>query len=163
MRAHSVSRFGCILLLGVTLGLRPEILSAQDQTATPEQLVAQGNEHLRQGKTRAARKAYRQALKRDDDLIAAHLGLAQLDLEEQQWDDAKDRLHDVLTREPDHVEAHYYRAIAYRELAKFHTLNQARHWQGAEDDFAWILQQDSLYRDVLYQYALLQRYREAYL
>ncbi|MFB3131616.1 MAG: tetratricopeptide repeat protein [Rhodothermales bacterium] len=157
-----MSRFGCILLLGVTLGLRPEILSAQDQAATPEQLVAQGDEHLRQGKTRAARKAYRQALKRDDDLIAAHLGLAQLDLKEQQWDDAKDRLQDVLERQPDHVEAHYYRAIAYRELAKFHTLNQARHWQGAEDDFAWILQQDSLYRDVLYQYALLQRYREAY-
>ena len=162
MRAHSVSRFGCILLLSVTLGLRPEILSAQDQAATPEQLVAQGDEHLRQGQTRAARKAYRQALKHDDDLITAHFGLAQVALEEQQWDDAKDRLRDVLEREPDHVEAHYYRAIAYRELAKFRTFNQASHWQGAEDDFTWILQQDSLYRDVLYQYALLQRYHEAY-
>ncbi len=152
---------GLILLASLACCLTPAALHAQTDPAGPAPLIAQGDQLLAQGHTAEARKAYRQAVK-DDDGIAAHIGLARVDLEEQKWDDAKDRLGDVLKREPDHTEAHYYRAIAYRELTKFRTFNQARHRRRAEEDFTWIIERDSLYRDVYYQFALLKRYNENY-
>ena len=142
--------------------LTPAALHAQSSLSRAEQLVAEGDQRLAQGHTGEARKAYRQALKDDDGLAAAHLGLARVDLEEQQWDDAKERLHKIIKRAPDHVEAHYYRAIAYRELAKYRTFNQGRHRKSSEEDFTWIIQRDSLFRDVFYQFALLRRYSDAY-
>ena len=153
---------GWILFAALAWCLSPAVLYAQSSLSGAEQRVAEGDGLLAQGHTGEARKAYRQALKDNDGLAAAHIGLARVDLEEHKWDDAKDRLHDLIKRVPDHTEAHYYRAIAYRELAKYRTFNQGRHRKGSEEDFTWIIQRDSLFRDVFYQFALLRRYSEAY-
>ena len=159
-RLGSIS--GWILLAVLACCLAPATLHAQSSLSSAEQRVAEGDRHLAQGRTGEARKAYREAVKEDGSLTAAHLGLARVDLEEKQWDDAKERLHKIIKDAPDHIEAHYYRAIAYRELVKFRTFNQGRHRKGAEEDFRWVIERDSLFRDVFHQYALLRRYSDAY-
>lgn len=59
------------------------------------------------------------------------------------------------------LEAHYWRGIAYRERGKHPTLkNRIRQvLQRGEQDFEFVLAQDSAYQDVLYQYAVLKRYQ----
>ena len=142
--------------------MAPGQIRAQERPATAEQLAAAGDQLLAKGNPAEAIKAYEQAVKLNDRFIAAYLGLAKAELEQERWHEAGNWLDKVLALDPENIDARYYRGIQYRELAKFRMLNQASHWHGAERDFEWVIARDSLHRDVLYQYALLRRYHEAY-
>ncbi|MFB3133139.1 MAG: carboxypeptidase-like regulatory domain-containing protein, partial [Rhodothermales bacterium] len=82
------------------------------------------------------------------------------------WNTAGRALDRILKDDPDDEEAHYYRAICAREIAKVHPFHDEEYravkdyrdkWTKAIDRFEGILRRDSLYRDVVYQYALLWR------
>ena len=85
------------------------------------------------------------------------LAAAQRAVEVQRWEEAIGLLDDVLKRDPDVLEARYLRGIARREANKAHTL-----LSGSLADFEHVVARDSLYRDVLYQYALALVYRNQY-
>ena len=92
--------------------------------------------------------------------------------EEENWNRTVRQYSDVLDEDPENLEARYFRAIAYRELSKILTLRElissvirgrvALDKERARQDFEYILARDSLYREVLFQYAVLQRYHKAY-
>ena len=76
------------------------------------------------------------------------------DLDRNEWDAAIHRLNGVLEADPHDIRAHYLRGIARREKEKSYSLLSS-----SIEDFEWVLQRDSLYRDVLFQYGLTLAYR----
>jgi len=76
----------------------------------------------------------------------------------QAWAEAIDLLDGVIEQDPENLEARYLRGICYGERGK-HPTRPVTFLGRGEKDFQFILARDSLYRDVLYQYALLARYR----
>ena len=91
----------------------------------------------------------------DDELAQAREAMHR-----QQWRKAIRLLTEVIRDEPEHLEARYLRGICYGERGK-HPMFVDRPGSALDQggkDFQFILARDSLYRDVLYQYALLRRY-----
>jgi len=78
-------------------------------------------------------------------------------MKKREWKKAIDILDSLVDEDPGYLEARYYRGIANREMAKFHTLAEFEHWQNGINDFKYILSKDSTFNDVLYQYALYCR------
>ena len=56
------------------------------------------------------------------------------------------------------IPSRYTAAITEREIGK-ELISHNATWKSSRDHFDWILRHDSLYSDVLWQYALLERYR----
>jgi tetratricopeptide (TPR) repeat protein len=126
-------------------------------------LVAEGKIGLSQNEFKKAEEAFRAALKREENLIAAMAGLGEVEMAKQNWGDANDWYEKILEHEPKNLDAMYHRAICYREAGKFKALFlRDLDWNNSKKYFERVLAQDSLYRDTLYQYALLQRYDEKY-
>lgn len=91
----------------------------------------------------------------EDDLAEARAAM-----QRQAWDTATGLLNEVVEREPDNLEARYLRGICYAERGKHRTVESLlrNFLDKGEADFAFVVERDSLYRDVLYQYARLQHY-----
>lgn len=94
-----------------------------------------------------------------DDPEDAALRPAVSAMRENDWARAIDELDAVLEEDPDHLEAHYYRGIAYRERAKLRTVlsRMFDNWEKGIDEFRRVIERDSSYRDVLHQLALYSR------
>jgi len=97
--------------------------------------------------------------------VSAMLRLADSLLAERQWDDALVCAEKVVAVDTGNFAARYTAAVAHRELGAFafreHSAgNPSRfgHWGKSRKEFRWIVDRDSSFRDVLYQYALLLRY-----
>jgi len=113
------------------------------------------------GKIEEAKQLYRRLAKSGEPLGWRGLGFAAL--REGQFDQAKDAFDRLLKSGTDSLAAHYGLAIAHRELgARAGGLVRASHWTLADRNFAAVLRNDSSYRDVLLQLALLERYRGRY-
>ena len=75
----------------------------------------------------------------------------------------KDCFGKILEKYESNSNAHYYQGIAYRESGKYKALLLRKlDWDKARNHFKAIIERDSLFSDVLYQYAILLRYREKY-
>ena len=74
------------------------------------------------------------------------------------------RLDKVVEREPEKLEARYLRGICYGERGKHSTVESllSDFLGKGSADFTFVLERDSLYRDVLYQYARLRHYADDY-
>ncbi|MFQ5629672.1 MAG: GWxTD domain-containing protein [bacterium] len=127
-------------------------------------------ELLAEGKRTAAKKAYEKALKTDESLIEAYAGLGKIAIAIEDWRKANGHFEKVLKHDAENFEAHYYRAICYREIGKFRPeflrkmplVGGLLEFKKSEDRFRWIMSRDSLYRDVIYQYAILKSYQEKF-
>ncbi|GIV58789.1 MAG: hypothetical protein KatS3mg042_1702 [Rhodothermaceae bacterium] len=123
--------------------------------------LARGDSLRDAGAYDEARKAYERA--RDARFVEATLRLGTLALDLGRWGEAGDRFDEVLARDPDHLVAHLYRAIAHREAGLFRPpfgpLREALAWRKAEEHFERVLARDSAFQDVLVQYARLEAYR----
>jgi tetratricopeptide (TPR) repeat protein len=111
----------------------------------------------------AAREHYKKALKVYKDLTPAYLRLGEIAAIEENWREAKKQFQEVWARDRRNMKAHYYLGICYRELSAFDIfLLRRKGWEQAENHFKWVMARDSLYQDVIYQFALLQRDRGLY-
>ena len=104
--------------------------------------------------------------------LAERIALARQDVQQERWQRAGKLLAEILELDPDHMEARYWDAVRHRDMAKvaayvdpqyIPTPNIDSHWEQAISQFEWIIERDSLYEDVLYQYAVLWRYAPRYL
>lgn len=141
--------------------LVPVTARAQTPEARAAALVAEAD-GLAAADAAGAEARYREALRVRDGYVPAMIGLGWLALGQEQWGDAGTWADRVLDVAPENLDARYVRAFSNRELARYRTVLQRRHWEGAEKHFEYILAADSLYRDVLYQYARVRHYHEAY-
>ncbi|MGH7601523.1 MAG: GWxTD domain-containing protein, partial [bacterium] len=103
------------------------------------------------------------ALQKDANLTAAMSGLGEVSLAKQDWGDANDWYEKILDHEPQNLDAMYHRALCYRETGKSKAfVLRDLDWNNSKKHFERVLAQDSLYRDTIFQYALLRRYDEKY-
>lgn len=138
-------------------------LEASQNLTSVDSMLVRADSLLNLKQFEAARKIYKAVLKIDNDLIRAYAGLGKADLAEEKWADAGDEFQKVLDRDPDNFNAHCYRGICTRETGKYKALLLRKlDWDKSNKHFQWVLGRDSLYKDVIYQYALLKRYQENY-
>ncbi len=136
----------------------------QETTRQNQDLLRAAQLWLKAGNLNAAEKAYLRILKQDSQVVEAWRGLGRIAARRRQWNKAADWFGKVVKRRPNDLEAHYYLGIHKRESGKFKGLVlRLLDFRSSEKHFKKVIQQDSLYADVWYQYALLERYRTHYL
>lgn len=95
--------------------------------------------------------------------IATLLAQGEAALDARNFSDASRAFKAVLAQAPDNLAAHYGLGVATRERAGYSTPLrlpiQLIDWAEAEKHFDAVLAQDSLFRDILWQRALLAAYR----
>lgn len=159
MRSHSPTLLVSALVAGVLLSA----MAPQPRWSQPAQMVARADSLRARAELQAAKQLYQKALKADKSSLRARAGLGKIAVAKEDWGEANDWFAAVLERNPDDLEAHYYRGICYRESGKFKALLLRKlDWNKSERHFKEVLARDSSFQDVLYQYALLCRYRERY-
>jgi tetratricopeptide (TPR) repeat protein len=131
--------------------------------STVWRLVQQGKTQLAANKLKDAEQSFRKALQKNRDLTAAMAGLGEVFLAKKDWGEANDWYDKILDREPENLEAMYYRGICYREcgVPKAMILRKLD-WDNAAKHFKKVLARDSSFYDTLFQYAKLRRYQENY-
>ena len=145
----------CCLLL-------PSLIASQNLTDI-DRLLARGDSLLAQKKLEEAGEAFKAALKIDRDLIQAYAGLGKIAIAQEKWGDASDKFGKVLDRDPENIEANYFEGICFRETGKFKALLLRKlDWNKSKKHFIRVLDRDSLFMDVVYQFARLERYKEKY-
>ncbi len=130
---------------------------------TTDSLIAAGNRCLADGDPDQGQELFEKALKANPDRIEAMEGMASADVQRGRWGNAADWYGRILDKNPDHVPAQYGFAVCKREIGTFtNPLQRYFEWRDSEKHFLRAVQLDSAYKDLLYQYALLERYRENY-
>jgi tetratricopeptide (TPR) repeat protein len=81
----------------------------------------------------------------------------------ERWNNATGWFELSLRNAPNHLPANYGYAICKREMGhNMAVLGRTSEWKAAQKHFECIIDLDSTYLDVFYQYALLEYYRENY-
>ena len=128
-----------------------------------DSLIDAGNRFLAANEPDRGQKVFEKALQADPGRIEAMEGMASADVQRGRWGNAADWYDRILNKNPDHVPAQYGFATCKREIGTFtNPLQRYFEWRSSEQHFKKAIQLDSSYRDLLYQYALLERYRENY-
>ncbi len=104
-----------------------------------------------------------QSQENDQKQIDRYFAIGKILINQEKWSKASKEFDKILKLEPENIEAHYYRGICHREYGKFRRLVAFVHdWPNAEKHFKKVIAQDSLFKDIFYQFALLHRYRKKY-
>ncbi|UCF64103.1 MAG: GWxTD domain-containing protein [bacterium] len=128
-----------------------------------DSLLQKSDSLFRAGDFDKAKKSYENILKLNayDTLALKQLG--RIAFLGEDWGRLKEYCHKISEYDSGNLWAKYYLGIAYRETGKYKaSLLRKRDWDKAQDYFDTTLEIDSLYEDILYQNALLLRYREKY-
>ena len=96
----------------------------------------------------------------------ARIGLARVEMVRERWKPAIRHLERALRKDPENVAARYHLANAYRESVKGFNYIDSKYmpdtyentWEKASEHYEWILARDSMYQDILYQYAVYWKY-----
>ncbi len=125
-----------------------------------EPVVAEAQQLQAERRFEDANKKYERAIRLYAGALPAFRGLGQIALEQQDWGATKKWFKKLLEVQPLDLEAKYGLGVAYRETGKTSSLIMKRKQFGnSEDHLESVLAQDSTYRDVVYQRALLERWR----
>ncbi len=146
------------LLVGTVHAGSPGVQASKQQV---DSLLAAGDACLAKSDLSGAEQAYERAKALGAELALGRLG--EVALRRRDWGRAKSYFKELLKSGADDTLAHYGLAVAHRELgAQRAGLMRLTDWGFSEEHFRWVLNADSAYKDVLYQYALLERYRRHY-
>lgn len=141
-----------------------------DSTKSVQQTILRAQQKTANFDFATAEELLQKALKIEPESIDVRLALGKLAIKKYDWRAANNHFEKVLERDAENLEAHYYRAICYREIGKFRPeflrkmplIGGLLEFKKSEQHFNWLLERDSLYRDVLSQIATLRRYQEKY-
>jgi hypothetical protein len=167
MREGSVKNAGIlvhsmVVLLFLSPGVRTNV-RAQEVVPKPADSLAAAGKELRLGNTPRAKELYDWVLQQDRTSIPARMGLGKVAVAENEWGEGCDLFQEVINRDTGSTAARYYCGICRREYgAQVAFILRRIQWGKAMDDFLWVIARDSSYDDVLYQLALLYRYREEF-
>jgi tetratricopeptide (TPR) repeat protein len=116
---------------------------------------------LRDRNPNQAQNEFERATKLDPENIGAMQGMAEADIQRGRWGHAADWYDKILSIQPDHAGAEYGFAVCKREIGRIsNPVQRLLEWRSSEKHFRQAMRLDSTYRDVVYQYALLEQYRE---
>jgi GWxTD domain-containing protein len=154
----------CCLGFWLFLFLAPYGAAQTDSSVTqPDSLLKAAQRYLSHDSTDSARTLFETILADKPDARQAMLGLIQTDVAEEEWGDALSRSEDLLTVNPVDVAAHYYAGICERELgAQRAGPMRKMAWDRARHHFEAAIAGDSLFQDVLFQFARFSEYDAEY-
>jgi hypothetical protein len=89
--------------------------------------------------------------------VQVQIGPGRVALANRNWDKALDHAKQAMKIDTANVPSHYIAAVAEREMGAG-LLSRNTRWQSSRRNFEWVVRHDSSFEDVLYQYALLERY-----
>ncbi len=136
---------------------------AQDPPARPADSLAAALKELRAGNTDRAKELYEWVLHRDRGSMFARIGLGNVAIAENEWGEGCDWFQEVIEKDTGNFAARYFCGICRREYgAQVAFILRRAQWEKSMDDFLWVLARDSSYKDVLYQLALLYRYKDEF-
>ncbi len=128
-----------------------------------ENLLDTGIKYYKAGDIKQALKVLKEAynLNQEDAGIIRIIG--QIEAEQENWGEVKDWMSKALKIDPGDVLAEYYLAVGYRETGKYKAwLLRNRDWNRAQDYFESVIDKAPVYKDIFYQYSILERYKEQY-
>lgn len=126
-----------------------------------DSLLAQAQRLAARFEYKKAHKLFERAQRLAPKSREALMGLGKIEVAQENWGKADGRFDDVLKREKNDLEAHYYSGICDREIGKFKALMLRKFdFDQAEKHFDFILGRDSLFLDTVYQLARLEHLRE---
>jgi tetratricopeptide (TPR) repeat protein len=156
-----VCKISCSLLL-ILLGLSCANHASTHSVLPPEVLadhLRRAEEYLSCGKLDSAKALFAEVEEDSSDNLQALNGLAKVALHEEKWAEALKTAKRAMKLDHDDCLSRYIAAVAEREMGK-ELLSGNIHWHSSWEYFNWILERDSSFEDVLYEYALLERYRD---
>jgi len=133
------------------------------QVAASDSLLQAADSLFLRGKFSDAEGVYKSLADERND-PRGYIGLGKLLLVREDWGESRHRFDKALELDPTSVEAHYDAAVSYRETGRWRSGGNVYQAQGISQEaayarsmecFRWLLQHDSTYQDLLYQYALL--------
>jgi tetratricopeptide (TPR) repeat protein len=158
---RSIAQFFIKIILSGTififLGFAPN-----NQTAV-DSLLLEGHRYELKQEYKSAKKIYKKILKDESNNPDALMGLGRIAVAAEEWEPALNNFDKALAVGKHLLENHFYLGICFRETGKAKAwILQKLDFRQSEKHFKYVLDHDSLYQDVLYQYALLWRYRDNY-
>ncbi len=131
-------------------------IHAAHSSTNADTVMALADSLVRWGQFTQARDLYETISPAESGYVGAQVALGKMLITEGRYNLARDKFSDILEIDTASIEAHFYSAICNREAARpvFWVLKYP-YWNRATKSFEWVLAHDSLYKDVLYQYALL--------
>jgi hypothetical protein len=126
-------------------------------SANPGSLLKCAYRYLVHDNTDSAGILFKLVLSSNPHATQAQLGLIQVKMAEEDWSSAAELCDRLIKVYPDSIALHYLAGISEREKALGGVT-----WVKSRDHFEAVLARDSLYKDVLYQYALLKEDEEEF-
>ena len=157
--------FSLLIAIFVVSCTNDNISRASLTSRQTETLLSRADALLKMGKVDSAKFLYSPLGDDNTNNVRALIGLARVALAERNWSDARDLADRVIKIDAAHLTAHYIAAVAHREIGAFAFRepgfsgpSRYGDWGQSRKHFTWILERDSSFEDVLYQFALLLRY-----
>jgi GWxTD domain-containing protein len=132
-------------------------------------LIDQADSLLAAHKFVEAKSLYQLLIDRGDTTDLPLIRLGMVAMAQESWSDAVEWFEKAVKVAPDDIEARYELGRAHGErgremyvLEKLFSFLPSSNFKQAERDFQWVLSKDSTYRDALYQFALVYRYKREY-
>lgn len=95
------------------------------------------------------------------DEIDTLVAIGKAKIEDRRWSEAVVWFELVIKNDPEDILSNYFYAICKRETGKnTYPGNRAHEWRLSEKHFHRVIEIDSTFKDVFYQYALLKKYRK---
>ena len=139
------------------------LLHAQDKNSNLKNLINKADSLHLANNFKEAKKFYKTALKLDKNSVEALAGLGKIAFSQQNWGKAKSKFDHIIKIDSKNIEAHYHKGICHREIGVNKVLLLRKlEWDKSEKSFKFAISEDSLYQDVLYQFARLLRYKKKY-
>lgn len=139
----------------------PQMLAAPTDEPSLNRLLEQADSLHALKQFDEAKKIYHSVIKFEKNNIHALAGIGKISVAQKNWSEAGDAFQNVLEIDPENLEALYFKGISYRETGKYKALLLRKlDWNKSEHCFKKVIALDSLYQDVLFQLAVLERYRD---
>ncbi len=135
----------------------------QPEIARRDSLVREGERALARRQAANAKELFKAALDLDGNSAAAAMGLGKTAVLERAWGDGISIFEDLLKLDSSNLAASLYAGVCRREKGtQTASFLRAGQWKKATEHFHRVLEHDSSFQDVLYQYALLRDYQGEY-
>ncbi len=133
----------------------------KNPNAKSAELITRADKFRQDENYKKAIKMYKNALKLYPNAQRAFSGLAKIAFEEKNYGDVKKWYGKIVKIEPDDLESIYSLGIAYRETGKTKNLLIKKIQFGKSKKYLnMVIEKDSTYRDIFYQRALLERWKQ---
>jgi hypothetical protein len=122
-----------------------------------------------EGSFKKAAGIYEQILKENAKSIPALKGLAKSLYSQNNFSKGRDMMEKAMLLDTANIELRYFNAVMNRDIFEYLSSTGTKSlfavdesYEKAGFNFKWIMQRDSLYKDVLYQYSLFCRFKKDY-